>query len=208
MTSLVSVPYGLFVQLRRVSRAIRMRLLRSHFKSCGTNVRFDPDGSYSYSTISLGCDVFIGYRPLLAAAESSIRIGSKVMLGPYVSIIGGDHNTSEVGTAMIDVKKKRKKDDADVVIEDDVWIGAHAIILKGVTVGRGAIVGAGAVVKKDVPPYAVAVGSPAKVVKFRWDVETILRHEEALYSPTSRIPAHILRAAQETFLDRATANHI
>jgi acetyltransferase-like isoleucine patch superfamily enzyme len=173
-----------------------MRLLLPLFESYGTNVRFDPDGCYTFETISLGSDVFLGYRPLLIAAESRIRIGSKVMFGPYVSIVGGNHNTAETGRAMFDVKEKRKQDDADVIIEDDVWIGSHAIILKGVTVGRGGIVSAGAVVTKDVPPYAVVAGSPARLVKFRWDVETIQRHEAALYPPESRIPAEVLSRVQ------------
>lgn len=57
--------------------------------------------------------------------------------------------------------------------DDDVWIGESAIIMAGVHIGRGAVIGAGAVVTKDVPPYAVAVGTPAKVVKYRFDYETI-----------------------------------
>lgn len=187
------VPGWLILQLRRLSRYIRMRLLLPLFRSHGSNVRFDPDGLYSFGTISLGSDVSLGLRPLLMAAESTIRIGSKVMFGPYVSILAGNHNTAQLGKAMFDVREKRKEDDADVIIEDDVWIGSHATILKGVTVGRGGIVGAGAVVTKDVPPYAIVAGSPARLVKFRWDVETIQRHEAALYPPGSRISAEVLK---------------
>lgn len=60
-----------------------------------------------------------------------------------------------------------------IVIEDDVWIGESAIIMSGVHIGRGAVIGAGAVVTKDIPPYAVAVGVPAKVIKYRFDPEII-----------------------------------
>lgn len=185
------------VQLRRTSRALRMRLLRPLFRSYGRNVSFDPDGWYDYERISIGSDVFLGYRPLLMATGSHIRIGSKVMFGPYVSIIAGNHNTSEVETAMFDVKNKRSGDDLEIVIEDDVWIGARAVILRGVIVGRGAVVAAGAVVTNNVPPYAIVGGSPARVLRFRWDIETIQRHEAALYSPELRIPAMVL-AAQQT----------
>jgi acetyltransferase-like isoleucine patch superfamily enzyme len=72
-------------------------------------------------------------------------------------------------------------DDRDVVISDDVWIGTRAIILHGVTIGRGAVVAGGAVVTKNVPPYAIVGGIPARVLRYRWDAETISRHEAILY---------------------------
>jgi acetyltransferase-like isoleucine patch superfamily enzyme len=93
---------------------------------------------------------------------------------------------------MTDVHEKRPEDDRDVVIEDDVWIGSRAIVLKGVTIGRGAVVAAGAVVTKSVPPYAIAAGTPAKVLKFRWNLETVLKHEELLYASEWRLSRETL----------------
>ena len=173
--------------VRKVWRRVLMTTYRPLFQSHGKNFWFDPKGLYSFGNIRVGDDVFLGERPLLMATVSEIRIGSKVMFGPEVVILGGDHNTSVVGKFMYDVEEKRPGDDQPVIIEDDVWIGARAIILKGVTIGRGAIIGAGAVVSRSVPPYAVAVGSPARVVKFRWDIDTILRHEESLYPVERRL---------------------
>lgn len=63
----------------------------------------------------------------------------------------------------------------NTVIENDVWIGASVCIMKGVRVGNGAIVGSGSIVTKDVPPYAIVVGSPAKIIKYRFDDETITK---------------------------------
>jgi len=57
----------------------------------------------------------------------------------------------------------------DVVVENDVWIGSHATLMSGVKVGNGAVIGAHAVVSKDVPPFAVVVGNPARIVKYRFD---------------------------------------
>lgn len=101
---------------------------------------------------------------------------------------------------MIDVKDKRPEDDQPVVIEEDVWVGARAMILKGVRIGRGAIIAAGAVVTRSVPPYAVAGGVPARVIKFRWPVDEILRHETALYPPKSRL------SREDLDRDRLTAS--
>jgi acetyltransferase-like isoleucine patch superfamily enzyme len=82
--------------------------------------------------------------------------------------------------------EKLPGDENGIVVEDDVWIGARAVILDGVKVRRGAVVAAGAVVTGNVPPYAVVGGVPARVIRFRFDVEGILKHEEKLYSIDDR----------------------
>jgi maltose O-acetyltransferase len=163
-----------------------MYVYRPLFAEYGRNFRFDPSGLYTFDTIFVGHDVNLGWRPIMLAARSRIVIGNKVMFGPEVVVIGGGHNTSVVGQFMHDVNDKRPEDDLGVTIEDDVWVGARAILLRGVRVGRGAIVAAGAVVTKGVPPYAVVAGVPAQVVKFRWDTDTILEHERQLYPPDQR----------------------
>lgn len=163
------------------------RLYRSRFAKVGRNVSFDVHGVYSYENIELGNDVNLGYRPILIAARSKIVIGNHVMFGPEVTIRGGNHRIDVVGRNMIDVgeNEKRPEDDPGVVIEDDVWIGTRAIILAGVRVGRGAVVGAGAVVTKSVPPYAIVGGNPARVIRMRFGPEEIVEHERVLGSPVS-----------------------
>jgi maltose O-acetyltransferase len=102
-----------------------------------------PDCSINYG-VSLGC-------------LSSIRIGARCRLGPYVMIVDSDFH---------DVYDRAKRPPPrPVVLEDDVWIGAKASIMPGVTIGRGAIVGTAAVVTHDVAPFTVVAGVPAKVVK-------------------------------------------
>ncbi len=76
--------------------------------------------------------------------------------------------------------------DNDVIVENDVWIGCNVTLLSGVTIGRGAIIAAGAVVNKSIPPYAIAGGVPAKVIKFKFDIDTILEHESKLYPESER----------------------
>ena len=73
-----------------------------------------------------------------------------------------------------------------VVIGDDVWIGANAVILPGVTIGRHAVVAAGAVVTQDVPENTLVGGVPAKLIRFQYKIEEILEHESKLYSPEAR----------------------
>ena len=181
-----------FISWRRVWRALKILVLRPAFKRYGRNFRFDPDGIYSYRTIEVGDDVHILHGACLMASESAITIGNKVMLAPHITVVGGDHNTSVVGRFMFDVKVKRPEDDQAVTIEDDVWVGTGVIILKGVRIGRGAIVAAGAVVTREVPPYTVVAGVPAKVVSVRFDVDTIIAHEARLYAANQRLSARCL----------------
>lgn len=156
--------------------------------SCGKNVRFSPlTSDFTYRNISIGNDVYIGPRALFVATESKIYIGNKVLFGPNVTIIGGDHNTSNIGQFIFDVKHKEIGDDQDVRIEDDVWIGANVTILKGVTIGRGAIVAAGSLVLKNVMPYSIVGGLPAKKLKDRFSFEEIVIHEQKLYNENERL---------------------
>jgi acetyltransferase-like isoleucine patch superfamily enzyme len=176
-----------------------MLLYRPLFGSHGRNFRFDPDGFYTYRTIFVGDDVAMTWRPTLMAALATIRIGNKVMFGPHVTVIAGGHNITVPGRFMTDVHEKTGNEDLDVVIEDDVWVGTRAVILRGVRVGRGAVIAAGAVVTKSVPPYSLVVENPARILRFRWDVETILSHEMALYPPDRRFSREDLERWQKDF---------
>ena len=103
-------------------------------------------------------NVAIGpYNIINAFDDCTIRRNS--MLGPYVNINCADH-----GLALGEPMRFQAGSYAPVIIEEDCWIGSHAVILKGVTIGEGAVVAAGAVVTRDVPPYAVVGGIPAKVI--------------------------------------------
>lgn len=157
-------------------------LFRCRFKDFGSGSSFDPFGIYSYETISVGKNSNLGYRPVLIASRSFIRIGSNVIFGPQVAIRGGNHRIDIVGRTMqsITEAEKRPEEDPGVVIEDDVWLGTRAIIPAGVQVGEGAVIAAGAVVNADVPPYAVAAREPARVIRYRWDDATIAEHKRQL----------------------------
>ena len=110
--------------------------------------------------------------------HGEIEIGNHVMFGPGVHIHGGNHIFDRVGQYMDQVVKDGS--DGKIIIDDDVWIGANAIILKGVRVGEGSIVGAGAVVTKDVAPYTIVAGNPAKKIRDRFSPELIEEHRSII----------------------------
>lgn len=91
-------------------------------------------------------------------------IGADVMMGPYVMILSGSHNFDRLDIPMREQGAPARR---AVIIQDDVWVGAKSIILPGVTIGAHSIIGAGSVVTKDVPEYAIVGGSPAKFIKSR-----------------------------------------
>jgi maltose O-acetyltransferase len=92
------------------------------------------------------------------------KIGKDVMMGPNVMIISQNHAFSDL-TRSMNVQGEEKS--MPVIIEDDVWIGARAIILPSRRIGKGAIIGAGSVVTKDVPAYAIVGGNPARILRYR-----------------------------------------
>lgn len=92
--------------------------------------------------------------------DGGIKIGNRVMIGSHVAITSLTHDYE-----VTNMKKSLKK--AEVEIEDDVWIGSHSIILPGISIGKGAVIGAGSIVTKNILPYSIVFGCPAKHFKFR-----------------------------------------
>lgn len=127
---------------------------------CGADVNIEKGALFGYH-VSLGDNSGIGIR---AQIEDDVTIGKNVMMGPDCMIFTRNHEFSDREQPMCTQGFSRTR---PVVIGDDVWIGARVIILPGVHVGKGSILGAGAVVTKDVEPYSVMGGNPAKLLKRR-----------------------------------------
>lgn len=172
----------LFVVRRGISYLIR-QYERSKLLCCGSNSYIGHHCLITYPTVSIGCHSYIGSNCVIQNTTGKIYIGNHVMFGPGVNVHGGDHIVNQVGVFMNEVKKP-KGYDGDVIIDDEVWCGANVIILggkNGIKIGRGAVIGAGSIVTKDVPPYSIVVGNPGKVIKKRFTYEQIVAHEKALY---------------------------
>lgn len=108
---------------------------------------------------------------------SGVEIGKYSMLAPEVKIIGEDHVFDVSGSPIIFSGRPQQN---KTIIGRDVWIGNSSIIMKGLKIGNGAIIAANSVVTKDVEPYSIVGGVPAKFIKKRFNDDEILKHEEML----------------------------
>lgn len=124
-------------------------------------------------SISVGHHSFVGLGSRLWSSKR-IHIGNYVLISHLVDIHDGNSHSLDWRERRAEINARLERGDdspptnansAPVIIEDDVWIGFKSTILKGVTIGRGAVVAAGSVVTKDVPPFTLVAGNPAKVVR-------------------------------------------
>lgn len=163
---------------------LRLLAWRYFFQKCGS-VRFGTGLSIiNMKKIGLGDRCRLGRLSFLTANNGSIEIGDDVAISPCVHV-GGDNGSIYIGKnvaigpgTVIRAANHRFGDSnvpimhqghehGEIIIDDDVWIGANCVILPDVKIGRGAIIGAGAVVTRNVAPYAVAAGVPARQIATR-----------------------------------------
>ncbi|NLC69015.1 MAG: acetyltransferase [Clostridiaceae bacterium] len=143
------------------AKKVRGFLCRRIFKKAGKNINIEH-GAYFGSgfEIEIGNNSGLG---LNCRVYGPLTIGDDVMMGPDVMIFTQQHESKRLDIPM----RLQTAPKEPVSIGDDVWIGARVIILPGKKIGKGAIIGAGAIVTKDVPDYAVVAGNPARIIKFR-----------------------------------------
>ena len=149
-------PIGKFAKLCRAAACKRL------FRMAGQRINVEKGANfYTGWEIELGDDSSLGINCMI---PYDLKVGKDVMMGPDVMIVGENHKFDRTDIPMrLQGYEKFKP----VRIEDDVWIGTRAIILPGLTIGKGAIIAASAVITKDVPPYAICAGNPARIIKFR-----------------------------------------
>lgn len=114
--------------------------------------------------IRVGRNSYVGPQAILRG-DGGLEIGENALISPQVVMMSAEHIFADPSVPIYQQGETRR----GIMIEDDVWIGAGAKVLDGVRIGHGAVIGAGAVVTRDVPPLAVAVGVPARVLKLRTD---------------------------------------
>ncbi len=174
------------MMLREYIKKLVLDKRLKNFSSHGNNV-WVGSNCHIQGNVLIGSNVNIGRGSQLISTLATIHIHDYVVIGPEVAIYSGDHAIDTLGKHIIeitDLDKRRscngKKYDRDVIVESGCWIGTRAIILKGVTIGRGSIIGAGSVLTKDVPPYSIYCGVPQRRLAQRFSNDQIAEHERIL----------------------------
>lgn len=158
-----------------------------------TNIS-NPTGIYIEDQV----EVRYGFSVINSETEKVI-IKKYTVLAPMCTIITNSHRAT-VGVPQFLLGESHVNDkSSDVIINEDVWVGAQSTIMAGVNIGRGAIVGARALVTKDVPPYALVVGMPAKIVGVKFSKVGIMEHERILYTEDKRMTKEEIDSLFETF---------
>lgn len=159
---------GFINYIMKYIRGKKIEINKRKFGSVGKNVIIPtsmknisrPNNIFLDDFTSIGEDVF-----MYATENSKIILGKGSIIAPRCKLITSNHNynSNDLKAIPFDNKNYVK----DIIIEEGVWIGDSVFILAGVTIGKGAVIGSSSVVTKDIPEYAVAVGNPAKVIKYR-----------------------------------------
>lgn len=160
---------------------IKRKTFYSKFHFVGNDTFIDKSCHGFLKNVEVGNHCRITENSSFNCPLAMVKIGDWVAIAPEVLFITGNHKIRVLGKYILENEKIVGDElDEDILVEDDVWIGSRAVILKGVTIHKGAVIGAGAVVTKDVPPYAIVGGNPAKIIKYRFTEEEQKEHERLL----------------------------
>lgn len=162
---------------------------RTSFGYIADNVIINPPYNFgNKKNIFIYENEGIGPNSFISAVNAKCIFKGNIAIAEGFTVHTGNH-AHVVGMFVTDINEQNKPIgyDSDVVIEKDVWIGCNVTILSGVVVGRGSVIAAGAVVTKDVPPYSICGGVPARFIKFKWTIDEIIEHESFLYHEKERL---------------------
>ncbi len=162
-----------------LQRMLSILIFRKKWRKANKHNQTSVATKFNLDKVSVGYGTYgrLNISTFDNSSEEVLSIGNYCSIAGNVHFIcGGEHYTNRLLTYPI-TKKIWGTDEAlskgKIIIEDDVWLGTNALILSGVHIGRGAIIAAGSVVARDIPPYSIAAGTPAKVIKYRFNQDII-----------------------------------
>lgn len=181
--------------ISRLDNRLQGNVLKSGLGYCGKNVVLHkpnicskPENIYLYDNTSIMKNwILLSDTGKFIMKEHSIASTNLV-------VITGNHNRVIDHTLQDSIANRLADEEKDIVCEEEVWLGSNVVLLPGVKIGRGTTVAAGSVVNRDLPPYCLCAGVPARVKKIYWTEEQILKHEELVYTPENRMSKEEIKA--------------
>ena len=162
-----------------LQRMLSILIFRKKWRNANKHNQTSVATKFNLDKVSVGYGTYgrLNISTFDNSSEEVLSIGNYCSIAGNVQFIcGGEHYTNRLLTYPI-TKKIWGTDEAlskgKIIIGDDVWLGTNALILSGVHIGRGTIIAAGSVVVRDIPPYSIAAGTPAKVIKYRFNQDII-----------------------------------
>ena len=180
---LIKAQYASYVQ-SKLGGCGKGAYIQCPFSCSHPEIIFLDDGAHlfeGFNFISNGGKFYMG-------KNSGTGIGLTVITNSHKRVFGSFR-----------IKNSSEDFEQDIVVEEDVLIGAYVTLMDGCRIGRGATVGACSVVRNNVPPYSIVIGNPAKVVGFSFTPEQIIEHEKTLYHESQRLPLDLLEKNYEKY---------
>lgn len=157
---------------------MKLKIFRRDWRKSNLHNTTSAVNIFKKDSVAVGNYTYGGIQVLNFGRQEKICIGNYCSIAPEVMfILCAEHYIDHISSFPFKVKclgqSYEGMSKGNIIVEDDVWIGYRAIIMSGVHIGQGAVIAAGAVVTKDVPPYAIVGGTPAKVIKYRFEKKLI-----------------------------------
>lgn len=176
-------------RLRKIKQDIKYVQKKMLWRKINSHNMTELNSDVDISFIEVGANTYGPINASISCDNSYLKIGNYCSIAPDVMfLVSAEHPLNHISTYPFRVFVMQEAYEpmncGDIVVDDDVWIGYGAKILSGVHIGQGAVIAAGAVVTKDIPPYAIAGGVPARIIKYRFEPELV---EELLKKDFSKL---------------------
>ena len=191
-----------------IKSKLKLRLFKKSWRKSNSHNETFPENMFDAGLVTVGRRTSGRLNVSMFNNKNRLKIGSFCSIGPdVVFLLSSDHALNNISTFPFKVKYTEERFEGvskgDITVEDDVWIGYGSKILSGVTLGQGAVIAAGSVVTRDVPPYAVVAGVPAKIVRYRFDKEVI---DKLMKIDYEKLTDETVRANMDKFYQPVTAD--
>ena len=193
--------------IKEIFKLLKVGKRKKKWHKLHPNSDTTPMNDFDFEHVLIGKVTYGELNVVDFGGNAKLIINNYVSIAQHVSfILNAEHYTDHISTYPFKVKILRTQNTesfskGNIIVDDDVWIGYGATIMSGVHIGQGAVVAAGAIVTKDIPPYAIVGGVPAKIINYRFEDAII---KELLKVDFKMIDEHLISTYQDDLYEKLT----